>query len=1102
MSKVTCTHCFAEMPEAFSFCGYCGTSLTTKDVQSTRSEAGDLRDVTILFADLSGFTALSEHLSPEQVRDLMDACFEGLGGIVTAHGGHIDKYIGDSIMALFGAPIAHDDDPLRAAEAALAMQAFMRTFSSSPGESRDGIAARIGLNCGTVFAGAMGASARRDYSVLGDAVNLASRLESAAEPGTILTSADFKRRVDMRFAFGPPRSLTLKGKARAVEAYELLHERSPSLIRHGQDGEPFVGRHKELEALTRLLGDRSATRRWIEIRGPLGLGKTRLANEALANFAPVRPIFAPSSTATARRPFTLLRRLLQTIWRDLSGEPQQAINRDGFFEVMRPLTGPRDRTLDAIWYVAAPDNHDKAVADTDTLTFRLTIESGVGHILAALAAHEQNYILFLDSFDQADDDTRDVLKRAYESAGQPLPAVITTVRGDAIPARTATDQIDLGALDNMAAHALVQALTGSASISEQTQSDIVTRGGGVPLFICELVRAISEDLRDAPSPPGTANHTIVPGSLLSVMVSRLDRLDPFTRRFLAICSVQGPEFSLSVSTRAWALTGGERIDLDTVITTLSDRQLITATKDDAEQYLFTQVLMHNACYEQLLQRDRRHLHRSVAAALCDESGSGRPAPPETLAHHYECAEQWLEAADHNVCAGDQAAEIFANSGALMRYARALKALEESASHADPARAREIERGAHGSAARVCLRVGNYPSAQSHAARLLALSDTPVQMAEAMRLQAAAITLSGDLALSARILTQAATTVDVTSADPKWTRVRRDIALDRAEVTFLRGHNHDAANLIREVRRIPDASDADRIRVDILEGRIAHANGQFDDASRLYSEAYNAARHCGSLSEEAAAANYMGNAARDAGRYAEAETSFRRALDVWTQTGKTESIAGAHNNLANLAMSRGDDGTASHHYGQALTTFKTIGHTAGCAIALMNLAILANERGNPTHAITCADEALGHLRTSGNQALLGVATVIKGEAQIEAGLLSGARATFESVLTCSTLSAQPLAIAGAQRGMGRVALALGEIETARQSLDQAVAQYAALRRVQEEARTKLYLAQALGRAGRHSEAASTLHSARQTLRDIGAERDLARSANLVLNPSAQ
>ncbi len=86
------------------------------------------------------------------------------------------------------------------------------------------------------------------------------------------------------------------------------------------------------------------------------------------------------------------------------------------------------------------------------------------------------------------------------------------------------------------------------------------------------------------------------------------------------------------------------------------------------------------------------------------------------------------------------------------------------------------------------------------------------------------------------------------------------------------------------------------------------------------------------------------------------------------------------------MSRGDDGTASHHYGQALTTFKTIGHTAGCAIALMNLAILANERGNPTHAITCADEALGHLRMSGNQALLGVATVIKGEAQLEAGVL--------------------------------------------------------------------------------------------------------------------
>ena len=280
------------MPETYRYCGYCGTGLPSNRGQSANPASGDLRDVTILFADLSGFTALSEHLSPEQVRDLMDACFEGLGGIVTAHGGHIDKYIGDSIMALFGAPIAHEDDPLRAAETALAMQAFMRTLSSSRGQAQGSIALRIGLNCGTVFAGAMGASTRRDYSVLGDAVNLASRLESAAEPGTILTSADFKRRAETRYAFGPPRSLKIKGKARPVEAYELQNEKSPYTHRQGQDSQPFVGRHKELVTLSRLLGDRSATRRWVEIRGPLGLGKTRLAEVALAARGPIRPVCA------------------------------------------------------------------------------------------------------------------------------------------------------------------------------------------------------------------------------------------------------------------------------------------------------------------------------------------------------------------------------------------------------------------------------------------------------------------------------------------------------------------------------------------------------------------------------------------------------------------------------------------------------------------------------------------------------------------------------------------------------------------------------------------------------------------------------------------
>ena len=254
MTGVTCPSCGAAVAAGFKFCGECGAKLpapaaahpappAAAPAATPSAKRDEFRDVTVLFADVTGFTALAEHLDPEALHALMNACFDGLGRIVQAHGGHIDKYIGDSIMALFGAPTAHEDDPLRAGEAALAMQAFLTAFRV-PG-SKDTAAPfrmRIGINSGLVLAGSIGTEGKRDYSVMGDAVNTASRLESQARPGSILVSDAYKRRVERQFAFAGPHTVALKGKDRPVTAWELLGEAAEAADAHGHDAAAVLHR--------------------------------------------------------------------------------------------------------------------------------------------------------------------------------------------------------------------------------------------------------------------------------------------------------------------------------------------------------------------------------------------------------------------------------------------------------------------------------------------------------------------------------------------------------------------------------------------------------------------------------------------------------------------------------------------------------------------------------------------------------------------------------------------------------------------------------------------------------------------------------------------
>jgi tetratricopeptide (TPR) repeat protein len=342
------------------------------------------------------------------------------------------------------------------------------------------------------------------------------------------------------------------------------------------------------------------------------------------------------------------------------------------------------------------------------------------------------------------------------------------------------------------------------------------------------------------------------------------------------------------------------------------------------------------------------------------------------------------------------------------------------------------------------------------------------------------------------LRDAASLIGEATGEQSIRAVAGHVAYDHAEVCYTLGRNEEAARHIRVSRVFNNGHPAELIKLDILEGRLEHMQGQFNKAAALYETALNAAKTAGSLSEEALASNYMGNAARDSGRYEEAESFFTHALGIWMRTGMTEAIAGAHNNLANLAISRGDHIEASRHYGEALDAFEKIGNNSGRATALMNLAIVAIENDDPTSAISIVETARGLLEASGNKALLGLANVIKGEALVEANLRDEAMAMFQQVIASYSETTHPLALAGAHRGAGRVQLVRGLYQDAIQAFERALVLYERLHRVQEAARTELCLAHALGQSHEWSRAKEHLEHARHSFVTIGAARDLERA----------
>jgi class 3 adenylate cyclase/tetratricopeptide (TPR) repeat protein len=701
-----CPHCGAEAPPDFRFCGHCGKSLqelpapapapasdrpvytpkhlADKILKSRSALQGERRQVTVLFADLAGFTALAEKRDPEDVHRIINGCFERITAEVHRFEGTINQYTGDGVMALFGAPIAHEDSARRAVHAALGIQRAIADYGATLRAERGlSLTMRIGLNTGAVVVGAIGDDLRMDYTAVGDTTNLAARMQQTARPGTVVVSEATHRAIEGFFETLDLGRVEVKGHE-PVHAWQVVRARgarSRIAVGHERGLTPFVGRDRELQTLLARAADVEAGRgQAVFIAGDAGIGKSRLLYEFRRQLAEsgraVSWVEGQCVSFGQSIPFLPLVDLLRKNFgiEEFDGEPEIIAKVEGATRRM----GGLEEHVPFIRYLLSVDPGDAAVATMDAPNRRRLAFAAL-RALAVRGAQLRPVVLVVEDLHWMDSGSEEFLGSLMESlAGVAIMLILTYRVGYAPPfgSRSYYSTINLTTLGDNETLAVARSVLGTADLPREVLDALRQKAEGVPLFIEEVAKTLLDlgvvrregDRLVLVSGPESID---VPETIHDIIMARLDRLGDEGKRAVQLASVIGRQFLVRLLSR---ISGMSQEPVDGLLRELQSLELIYQQGLLPEPaYVFKHAVIQDVAYKSLLRERRRELHRSVAFALEELYPDRLAEHYEELAHHFSEGEEWAKAFEYLTRSGDRAREAFANTTALDWYGRALDA---------------------------------------------------------------------------------------------------------------------------------------------------------------------------------------------------------------------------------------------------------------------------------------------------------------------------------------------------------------------------------------------------------------------------------------------
>ncbi|MGE3744026.1 MAG: adenylate/guanylate cyclase domain-containing protein, partial [Geminicoccaceae bacterium] len=589
------------------------------------------RHLTVLFSDLVGSTALSADLDPEDMRDLIRAYQDACAGVITRFEGYIAKFMGDGVLAYFGFPQAHEDDAELAVGAGLSIIESVGRLATPTG---DKLAARIGIATGIVVVGDLiGMDSAQERAVVGDAPNLAARLQSIGGPGQVIVSDATRRLLGSRFEISDFGAHDLKGLPGAVPTFLIEGERAVETRFEARTTEitKMVGRDQELALLLeRWSLVKSGDGQAVLLVGEAGIGKSRIVRAFLDAVAEedctrIQYQCSPYQTDSALAPvIRQLRRAANLKAKDTKAD--QLAKLEKLLE--RSAASRTEVALISELFGLGGIEHYGLTGLPPGVRRDRTLEALTRQLLGLAA--DRPVVMVLEDAHWADPTTLELMELSLDAVGHTPVLVLMTSRPDnqpGIAAHPHMTRLTLNRLGRTSAEGIILHMGGEA-LPQETRDAIIARTDGVPLFVEELTKAILE-----------TGRTSIPSSLHDTLMARLDRI-PQVKAVAQIAACIGREFDQDVLSKVCDL---DEEQLHSALNQLTATELIFRRGPAANrQYMFKHALVRDAAYESLLRAQRQSWHLRIAEALCASSAD---ALPEVVAHHFEQAGHSLTAAD-------------------------------------------------------------------------------------------------------------------------------------------------------------------------------------------------------------------------------------------------------------------------------------------------------------------------------------------------------------------------------------------------------------------------------------------------------------------------
>jgi class 3 adenylate cyclase/tetratricopeptide (TPR) repeat protein len=980
-----CPACGEPADAAKRFCANCGAALA-REAGTVAPDApeGEHKPITVLFCDIVGSTAIAEQIGAEAMHALLSRYSDMALEELRFYGGTIDRFMGDGFMALVGVPTAHEDHARRAVLAALALRGRLLRDLTPPG--LEPVEVRMGLNSGSVVVGSLGDDPEGDHAAIGDTINVAARLQSIAEPGTILIGDATARQVVGYVRSEPIGPVTIRGRAEAVVAHRVLGLGPRRSALEGLGSPPrgrFVGRERQLAALQELVAEAASGRgQVVGVVAEPGMGKSRIVAELRRSLAAERLTVLEGrclSYASAV-PYVPLTDIVRANCGISEGDSPAEVEAKAAFGLTELGIDPGPRVSLLMQMMGLGDDRAPEDLSPEAVKQR-TFETLLTMCLNG--SRRRRLLLVVEDLHWIDRVSEEFLARLVESMqGAPLALVCTYRPGYQAPWMQASyaSQLVLPRLTLAESLVVLRAVLGERGADPDALEPIVDKADGNPFFLEELARALLEDAPSGPEQP-------VPRTVHDVLLARVDRLAEEPRRVLQTASVLGREFPLRLLEAVWSGPGG----LEPHLAELRRLEFVHEQGGDGEPvYVFKHALTQDVAYQSLLSRRRARLHEAAGAAYEALYADRLGEVYDRLAHHYSRTHRSDKAVQYLGLFAESAVRGYA-------HAEAAEALREALRHVEglPPDLRDRQ------ACELTLRL-------VYSLYFLGAFD---ESRDALRAVEARATRLGDPELAGRLyMWLGHTHAHAGDGDAAATSIARAIHESSRSgdvATFGKAHYV----LSREAfwrGRFADGAE---------HGRTAAASLERTDEGWWLGHAHA----------------WIGQNLVNTGDFEEALANVARTKDIGRlrDDPRLQSYAGWH-----IACYEATRGNWERAIAEGTESLERSPDPLNSAYSMYALGFSHREKGDHAQAVSLLQSAIQLLTEFGYSRLIGWLTGWLSEAQLWSGDPVTATATARRALDLSGRVGYPWAVAVAQRALGRATLATDDLAAARGRLDEA------------------------------------------------------------------